>query len=123
MNIALRISLLIALGIYFLCIYVMLKRGKLNLKYSLLWIFGGGIMFIFVLMPKVLEQLAQWVGILNYLNGLFAVVIFVLMIMLMALTAIVSELSNKNRILVQECALLDERIRMLEKEKEDNKNA
>lgn len=80
-------------------------------------------MFLAVLMPKVLEQLAQWVGILNYLNGLFAIVIFALMIMLMALTSIVSELSNKNRTLVQECALLDERIRMLEKVKEGNKNA
>lgn len=123
MNISLRISLLIALVIYFLCIYMMLKRGKLNLKYSLLWIFCGVVMFFAVLMPNVLEQLAQWVGILNYLNGLFAIVIFVLMIILMALTSIVSELSNKNRILVQECSLLDERIRMLEKEKEDNKNA
>lgn len=120
MNIALRISLIAALAIYFLCIYVMLKKGKLNLKYSLLWIASGVIMLFFVLFPGVLEQVAKWIGIINYLNGLFAVVLFGLIILLMVLTAIVSELSNKNRVLIQECALLDERIRKLEGE--DTKN-
>lgn len=123
MNISLRISLIIALLIYFACIYGMLKKGKLSLKYSLLWIFCGIMMIVFVLFPSFLEKLAQWIGIMNYLNGLFAVLIFGLMILLMVLTTIVSELTNKNRLLVQECALLDERVRILEEAKEDNRNA
>lgn len=120
MNIALRISLIAALATYFMCIYVMLKKGKLNLKYSLLWIASGIIMLFFIIFPGVLEQLAKWIGIINYLNGLFAVVLFGLIILLMVLTAIVSELSNKNRVLIQECALLDERIRKLEGEDTEN---
>lgn len=120
MNIALRISLIIALIIYFSCIYVMLKKGKLNFKYSLLWIISGIFMLFFIIFPGALEQLARWIGIINYLNGLFAVVLFGLIILLMFLTTIVSELSNKNRVLIQECALLEERIRRLEKEGIEN---
>lgn len=120
MNIALRISLIIALTIYFVCIFVMLKRGKLNFKYSLLWIISGIFMLVFIIFPGALEQLASWIGIINYLNGLFAAVLFALIILLMFLTTIVSELSNKNRILIQECALLEERIRKLEKEGTEN---
>lgn len=123
MNISLRISLIIALVIYFACIYAMLKKGRLGLKYSLLWIFSGILMLIFVLFPSILEQLAQWLGIMNYLNGLFSVLIFGLMILLMFLTTIVSDLSSRNSLLVQECALLDERIRVLEKAREDKESA
>ena len=116
MNIALRISLIIALLIYFSCIYMMLKKEKLNFKYSLLWIILGICMLFFIIFPSALEQLAKGIGIINYLNGLFAVVLFGLIILLMFLTTVASELSNKNRILIQECALLEERIRKLEKE-------
>ena len=116
MNIALRISLIIALLIYFSCIYMMLKKEKPNFKYSLLWIILGICMLFFIIFPSALEQLAKGIGIINYLNGLFAVVLFGLIILLMFLTTVASELSNKNRILIQECALLEERIRKLEKE-------
>jgi len=115
MNIALRISLIIALFIYFFCIYMMLKKEKLNFKYSLLWIISGIFMLFFVIFPGALEQLAKWIGIINYLNGLFAAVLFGLIILLMFLTTVVSELSNKNRVLIQEYALLEERVRNLEK--------
>lgn len=123
MNIALRISLIIALVFYFSCIYIMLKKGKLNLKYSLLWIFAGIIMFVFALFPSLLEQFAEIMGIMNYLNGLFAVLIFGLMILLMYITTVVSELSLKNRALVQEYSLLEERLRKLENRKENCENA
>ena len=114
MNISLRIELLIAIIIYFTCIHRMLKLKKLELKYSLLWIFAGFFMLFFVIFPQVLEKIATGLGIVNYLNGLFAVVLFGLIILLMYLTMLVSELSSKHRKLVQENALLEERVRKLE---------
>lgn len=115
MNLSLRIALIIAVVFYFICIYIMLKKKKLSLKYSLLWIFAGICMTIFVLFPNILGVFANWIGIINYLNGLFAIILFGLMILLMYITTVVSELSLKNRTLVQECGLLEERVRMLEK--------
>lgn len=116
MNLSLRIALIIALVVYYAYIYCMLKKKKLFLKYSLLWIFAGLVMLIFVLFPNLLEQIAGWIGIINYLNGLYAAILFGLLILLMYLTTVVSELSQKSRVLVQELALLEERVRKLEKQ-------
>lgn len=114
MNISLRIELIIAIIIYFMCIHHMLKLKKLELKYSLLWMFAGFLMLFFVIFPQVLEKMATCLGIVNYLNGLFSIVLFGLIILLMYLTMLVSELSSKHRKLVQENALLEERVRKLE---------
>ena len=116
MNLSLRITLIIALIIYFLYIHQMLKRKKLELKYSLFWIFAGIIMLFFVIFPKVLELIAMSLGIINYLNGLYSAILFGIIILLMYLTMLVSEFSGKYRKLVQESALLEQRIRELEKQ-------
>ncbi len=115
MNPSLRITLIAALMIYFLCIGYMLKRKRLELKYSLLWLFAGIVMLLLVIFPNILEKFAVWLGIINYLNGLFSAIIFGLIVLLMYFTMLISELHSKQRNLVQENALLEERVRKLEK--------
>lgn len=116
MNLSLRIALIVALIFYFGCIYMMLKTKKLVLKYSLLWLFAGCLMIVAVVFPQILEWIAKRIGIINYLNGLFATILFGLLILLMYLTMVVSELSSRNRTLIQECALMEKRIRKLEEQ-------
>ena len=48
------------------------------------------------------------------MNGLFALSVFFIIIILMSLTSIVSKQTEKIRTLTQENALLEERIRKLE---------
>lgn len=114
MNICLRLSLIVAITIYFTCIYLLLKKKNLNLKYTLIWIFSGIIMTIVVLFPGILNLLSNKLGIVEPVNGLFSVCIFLILLILMSITAIVSKMNEKNKKLVQQYALLEKRLREIE---------
>lgn len=111
---SLRICLSIALIIYFILIFVFLKKRALSLKYTLLWIFSGFVMGVLIIFPSILEFIIEIIGIELPVNGLFAFGLFAILIILMSITSIVSKQSNRINTLVQEQALLEKRIRELE---------
>ena len=71
LDITLRVSLIIAIIIYFISIFIKLKRKQLILKYSLVWLFTGIILAIMVCFPGLLMKVANAVGIKEEMNGLF----------------------------------------------------
>ncbi len=114
MNPILRMVLLSAILVYFSYIHQQLRRKRIDLKHILLWIFGGVLMLIWVIFPQILQKALEMLGIMNYLNGLFSAIIFGLIILSMRLTIWLSELGKNQRTLVQEQALLEQRLRKLE---------
>ena len=114
MDLYLRITLTTALIIYFLFIFILLKKGKLELKYTLLWLLAGIIMVCIVVFPNEFIFLMQKMGIIEGVNGVFATVIFLIIMILMSMTSIVSIQNANFRQLVQKCALYEKRIRELE---------
>lgn len=114
----LRISLIVAIIIYFVIILWLLKEKKLSLKYTLLWILAGVVMAVLVVFPKILTWLSRLVGIQSSMNGLFIFCIAFIIMILMSLTSIVTRLNRKVRVLTQELAILEKRIRELEKQGE-----
>lgn len=110
----LRVLLMVAVFVYFIMVFQLLKRKTLNLKYTLLWLASGFIMLILVVFPQLLQFFARLVGIADPMNALFSVVFFCIIMILMALTAIVSKQNNRNKDLVQSVALLEKRVRELE---------
>lgn len=114
MNSVLRIVIVIALCVYYAYILSMLKKKKFALKYSLLWIFAGFVMLLIVIFPEVFELLIHAMGIVETTNGLFAVVLFAMLIILISITAIVTKLNDSIRQLTQRCAMYEKRIRELE---------
>ena len=119
MNEYLRISLLIGIAVYFICIFFLLKKNSLNLKYTLLWIFLGIVFLLVVIFPVILNVPLQQIGVVEWTNGLFALLLLILLIIDMSITAIVSKLNERMRKLVQQCALYEERIRQLEEKLTD----
>lgn len=115
----LRIALLLAMVIYFVCIVILLKKEKLELKYTLLWIFGGVLMLILVVFPEIIFIFAKITGIVDEVNGLLAVAIFLLIIILISVTSIISKLHSDLRSITQKCAIYEKRIRDIE-EKESS---
>lgn len=118
MNSSLRIVLSIALLLYYICIFYFLKKKSLTLKYTLLWLFTGLVMVLVVIFPQVLETVLHAMGIVELTNGLFGLVCFALLIILLSITSIVSMLNDKLRKLVQQCAMYEKRIRDLEEKLE-----
>ena len=68
----------------------------------------------FVIFPKLLSLLTKMLGIESTMNGLYVLCIGFIIIILMALTSIVSRQSIKIRALIQENAMLEKRMREIE---------
>ena len=109
----LRITLGIALVIYFCLILVFLKRKAIELKYTLLWLLAGICMTILVMFPSILPACLRLLGITGNMNGLFIICIAFLMMLCMALTSIVSRQAGKIRKLAQSMAILEKELREL----------
>ncbi len=112
----LRVILIVALLFYFIIVFFLLKKRRLALKYSLLWLFMGITMTMLVVFPRLLEIFCRLFGIADTMNGLFTFAIGFILMLLMALTSIVSKQSDRIKELVQESALMEKRVRDLEKE-------
>ena len=110
----LRMFLLVVIFIYFVIVFHFMKKRIVALKYALLWLLTGIIMLVLVIFPQLLEWFVRIIGIELPVNGLFAFAIAFLGMILMSLTVIVTKQSNKIKILVQQEALLEKRIRDLE---------
>ena len=71
-------------------------------------------MAVMIFFPQLLIWFITLLGIQSNMNGLFILLFAFSIMLLMMLTAIVSRTSMKMRILIQENAILEKRIRELE---------
>lgn len=106
MNIRLQIIVAVLLVIAILYIINMVKKGKADLRYTLVWLFLGVIFLIFDLLPQVQQIICKAIGISSPQNMLLFVSIGFILIILFNLTIIVSSQIKKIERLVQENALL-----------------
>lgn len=118
MNTMLRIALWTALFLYFGGIFYLLKKRLLELRYTLLWIFSGIVMMLIVIFPAAFERLMNRIGIIEAPNGLFAVVLFLLLVILVSMTSALSKMNRQIKTLAQKFAAYEKRLRMLEEKNE-----
>ena len=116
----LRVVLIVAIIVYFIMILIFLKNKTLELRYTLLWMFAGMMLAVLVIWPELLGRLVRLVGIQSNMNGLFIMAIAFIVMIMMSLTSIVSRQTNKIRHLIQEIAILEKRVRELEKDSVKN---
>lgn len=108
--------------LYFALIILFIKKKTLSLKYTFMWLFGGLIMVIFTFFPEAFIFLIKKSGVTSVMNGLFAMCIFFVMIILMSLTSIVSKQSDTIRKLIQDNAILEKKIRDMQNNKDNNED-
>ena len=118
----LRFVLIVAVICYFIIILYFLKQRALNLKYTLLWLLAGAVMGILVIVPELLTAIIHIFGIQDNMNGLFIFCIGFIIMILLSLTSIASRQNRKSRILTQELAILDKRLRELEASVKEHEN-
>lgn len=116
MNTSLRIFLILAIFIYLAIIINMLRKKNLNLKYTLIWLVSALLMLIIAVFPEIIYELASLVGVIDPVNVVFVIEAMFVLLILLSLTAIVSHLNAKSRRLIQAVALLEKRVRELEKQ-------
>ncbi len=113
--------LLVGVLLYLLLIIYLMKKGRMSLKYSLMWFFSGLMLLICAIFPRIIGFFTDLLGIYSETNGIFFVGVCFILLIILSLTSIASGLSERIRTLVQTQAMLEKRVRELE-EKLENKN-
>jgi hypothetical protein len=102
----LKTMAIVGCGSGLIVIVELIRRGQLKERYALLWLFAGFILLIFSLSRGLLEYVASLVGIYYPPSLLFLLAFLFLLLITLHFSSVISELSEKNKQLAQELALL-----------------
>ena len=102
-----RIILLIGVLLYLAIILVLMRKGRMSLKYSLIWFLSGVILLICAIFPQVIRFFTQLMGVYSEANAVFFIGVCFLILIGLSLTSIASGQ-----------AILEKRMRELEKKVE-----
>ena len=112
MSLSSKLLALVFIIIVALAIFIIVKKGKISLKYSIIWFACLFLLALFTIFPDLLAWITKLFGIQISSNFIFAFLICVLFVICISLTVIVSELNEKVRNLIQEVSILkNERIK------------
>lgn len=110
MSISLRILLLIFSIILVLATTIFVKKGRMPIKYSLLWYFSSLIIFVLSVFPFIIEKVAELLGFIAISNLIASVMMGILLFLTMSLTIITAGQKRKITLLIQEISMLKEKI-------------
>ena len=106
MSLSAKLLALAFIIIVALAIFIIVKKGKISLKYSIIWFACLFVLALFTLFPGLLAWITKLFGIQISSNFIFAFMICTLFIICISLTVIVSGLTEKVRNLIQEVSIL-----------------
>ncbi len=93
-------------GALLVIVVELIRRGKLKERYALLWLFAGIVLIIFSTSRYLLELISRALGIFYPPSFLFLLAFFFLLLITLHFSVVISGLSEKNKKLAQELALM-----------------
>ena len=106
----LKILAIVGSGAVLVVVIELVRRGRLKEKYSLLWLFAGTILLIFSSSRDLLEYVSHVVGVYYPPSFLFLLAFLFLLLITLHFSVVISGLSEKNKRLAQEVALLRQEV-------------
>ncbi len=97
-------------------IFELVRRRRLKEKYSLVWLFTGFALLAVATIPGLLNSFGQVMGIYYTPTAFFLIAFFFLTLISLQFSVVISRLSERNKTMSQEVALLKQRIEELEKQ-------
>jgi hypothetical protein len=102
----LKIMAILGSGTVLVLVVELVRRGKLKERYSLLWLFAGLVLLVLSLSRTLLEFVSRQFGIFYPPSFLFLLAFLFLLLITLHFSVVISGLSEKNKKLAQEIALL-----------------
>lgn len=103
-----------------LFVFELIRRKKLREKYSLVWFGAGIVMILFSVWRDLLDRVAHALGVGYAPALLFLVALFFGMVLMIHFSVVISELTEKNKTLAQEIALLRTELKKLKDERQSS---
>jgi len=107
MSLILIVSICISLTIL-VSVLELIRRNRLKEKYSLLWLFSSVVLLLFSLSRDLLHSAAALIGIEYPPSLIFLLGLLFLIVINIHFSTVISSLTEKNKRLAQEIALLKE---------------
>lgn len=115
MTVQLQLSMLLGALALLLIIFFFLKKGYMSVKYSLLWLGLSVVLVVFAACPYVVFVLRDLLDIEMPVNLVFLLMFCFVLVVLLSLSIAISQLAEKCKRLTQANAILEKRVRELEK--------
>ena len=113
-NFSLHAILIIGAVGFLLFILYLMKKGKLEVKYSIIWLAFSLCMIVFACFPYTVLVLNDIAGVIDPVNFIFFTQIIFILLILLSVSAVISGFSKKIKQLAQANAILEKRVRELE---------
>jgi len=107
----LQLSAIVASAVLLGSIVELVRKHRLQEAYALLWLSFGVVFVVFSVWRSGLELFAHLLGIAYAPAALFLLLLIAIFLILIQFSIVVSRLSESNRALAQELALLREELR------------
>ena len=99
---------------FLLFIIYLIKKGKMEVKYSIIWLAFSLCMIVFACFPYTVLVLNDIAGVIDPVNFIFFTQIVFILLILLSVSAVISGFSKKIKQLAQANAILEKRVRELE---------
>lgn len=106
----LKISAIGASGAILVLVVELIRRGRLKERYSLLWLLAGTVLLILSTSRNLLDFISHLFGIYYPPSFLFLLAFMFLLLITMHFSVVISNISEKNKLLAQEIALLKQMV-------------
>ena len=106
MELLLQIILIIGTSAFFVYIVNMVRLRKLELKYTLLWLFTSVCFIVMAVFPWIIKQIAEILSIKEPVNALFLITLFFLILIIFSLTVAIATKSRSITALTQEMGIM-----------------
>lgn len=103
----------------FILIFLLVRRGKLQEKYALVWFGIGFIVIVLGMFPSIIDQIATITGVTYPPALLFVLAVAVLLIQVLYLFIFSSQNEIKIKSLMQQVAVLNRLVEELKERRED----
>lgn len=110
MTFNLRILIILFSILLSLTIFYIVRKGRITIKYSMFWLFSAVLVLVMGMFPEAIQKIANLLGFELASNMIFGMIIGILIFINISLTIIVSGQQQKIILLIQEIAILNEKV-------------
>ena len=114
MDLHLRFAAIGATLLLLLLVLELVRRRRLLERYALVWMAVTGLLILLALWDGLLTSVASVIGISYPPSALFLIAFGFVILLLLHFSVAVSRLTDQSKVLAQQLALLDERVRRQE---------
>ena len=111
MDSRIQILAVVASGILLLVVLELVRRRRLLERYALLWLLSGVVLLALSTFRGLLEDAASVIGIEYPPSALFFIAFAFVLLLLLHFSVAVSRLADQSKVLAQQLALLEKRMR------------